>query len=513
MENEWFWVDALCINQRNNLERWAQVAIMRQIYERAAGIMTWLGEASRTVLPFLAEIEKHLPIHLQPNNDLQAQAIHDPAREGQLPPQELLLHNYWRRVWILQEITTPKPRGCLTIWCSNASIDHEEFLQRVLMVRKSLDHHDSAPFEVLKNFGVQRSAASGILIDIATILRSIWMWQSTDERDKLFAPLQLSAESSSLRPDYDMPVQDAWTAFTVHLITEYRTLGVLEYLFDIDTTYAAPSWALNESRLQFQPFSHTASNSTELPYRYIKSSECSLFKQIDAYPVVKGDINIKRSWNGSLSLCISCILIDLLEIPKSMFNSGKYSASIFWVPHDLKQPGTELENWHHHRRSNVFLKWQIWENDANAAPLRVDKFTRLIRPRDILCVAFGARLPLVLRPERLRYGDTERLRYSFVACYGDWHDLTHDPLLKRVSDILIEDVTWQEQNFRFLKHIDEIQKIRAEFAERKGSTLRRVGAPTHNPEKETFGNGVDTGEATSDDDINFFDFAVPVEII
>jgi len=40
------WIDALCIDQGNLLERAAQVSMMREIYSRASGVIVWLGECT-----------------------------------------------------------------------------------------------------------------------------------------------------------------------------------------------------------------------------------------------------------------------------------------------------------------------------------------------------------------------------------------------------------------------------------------------------------------------------------
>jgi hypothetical protein len=41
-----FWIDAICIDQSNNLEKSAQVPRMRAIYSKATIVFSWLGEAS-----------------------------------------------------------------------------------------------------------------------------------------------------------------------------------------------------------------------------------------------------------------------------------------------------------------------------------------------------------------------------------------------------------------------------------------------------------------------------------
>jgi len=40
------WIDAICINQADNIEKAHQVQLMRQVYERALWTVVWLGEAT-----------------------------------------------------------------------------------------------------------------------------------------------------------------------------------------------------------------------------------------------------------------------------------------------------------------------------------------------------------------------------------------------------------------------------------------------------------------------------------
>lgn len=45
--SRWLWIDAICINQKDDEEKSSQVGIMRQIYERAFQTIVWLGEKPR----------------------------------------------------------------------------------------------------------------------------------------------------------------------------------------------------------------------------------------------------------------------------------------------------------------------------------------------------------------------------------------------------------------------------------------------------------------------------------
>jgi len=71
------WIDAICINQSDLIEREQQVENMREIYEKAVRILVWLGEAvddSLVALSFCARMavidlhDKHDLRHKEPNH-------------------------------------------------------------------------------------------------------------------------------------------------------------------------------------------------------------------------------------------------------------------------------------------------------------------------------------------------------------------------------------------------------------------------------------------------------------
>jgi hypothetical protein len=43
------WVDAVCINQRDNTEKGHQVALMAKIYKNADYVLVWLGESNEAI--------------------------------------------------------------------------------------------------------------------------------------------------------------------------------------------------------------------------------------------------------------------------------------------------------------------------------------------------------------------------------------------------------------------------------------------------------------------------------
>jgi hypothetical protein len=99
------WIDALCINQRDPLEKNHQVGQMRQIYMSAVQVLVWLGEQgdSELALNFLKglkeDIEKKTYIYYGDNSQEEWDACYKLFYE----------RPWWTRTWILQEALHETP--------------------------------------------------------------------------------------------------------------------------------------------------------------------------------------------------------------------------------------------------------------------------------------------------------------------------------------------------------------------------------------------------------------------
>jgi hypothetical protein len=54
----YYWVDALCVDQKNVLERNSQVAQMADVFQKASGVVVWLGNEDEFTADALAVIQK-----------------------------------------------------------------------------------------------------------------------------------------------------------------------------------------------------------------------------------------------------------------------------------------------------------------------------------------------------------------------------------------------------------------------------------------------------------------------
>lgn len=131
------WVDAICIDQNNLPERGQQIGMMGHVYTSASRVVIWLGEGSKStdramwILRWVFPVFK-LGLHFFP---LRYFALHKFMKmklefqhllqdRGSMPGQlatgeadmrsniqglsQIVHHNWFRRIWTIQEIALPR---------------------------------------------------------------------------------------------------------------------------------------------------------------------------------------------------------------------------------------------------------------------------------------------------------------------------------------------------------------------------------------------------------------------
>lgn len=113
------WVDAMCIDQRNNKEKGHQVSQMRLVYDRAEEVIIWLGESDDGIDTLLRAASKldttveKLRIHKntydweivweeQDRSPVSCQFRYTDRRGSAL--HRLLRRSWFGRVWVIQVI-------------------------------------------------------------------------------------------------------------------------------------------------------------------------------------------------------------------------------------------------------------------------------------------------------------------------------------------------------------------------------------------------------------------------
>ncbi|RYP16766.1 hypothetical protein DL767_010132 [Monosporascus sp. MG133] len=109
------WVDAICINQRDNNEKGQQIQFMASIYAKASHVIVWLGKAadnSDQALNVIREAAKEQSTNAA-INETNEQAI-----------LTLLKRPWFQRIWVLQEVAAARR---VLIKCGPTEIDGYTF--------------------------------------------------------------------------------------------------------------------------------------------------------------------------------------------------------------------------------------------------------------------------------------------------------------------------------------------------------------------------------------------------
>ena len=126
-DTNYFWIDALCINQDYVLEKNAQVAIMGHIFAKASALTVWLGISERDSDYFMQSME---------SGDSETFVSSEGLKPAEISPRfvdsllELCNRPYWRRIWVIQEFAlatesdSPIETPNITITCGRHKVPY-----------------------------------------------------------------------------------------------------------------------------------------------------------------------------------------------------------------------------------------------------------------------------------------------------------------------------------------------------------------------------------------------------
>lgn len=270
------WVDAICINQDDVLERNAQVLRMKDIFPHAQELIVWLGDEG-----------PHTGLAVQRINDMNR--VFDPnmiGEDGSGFPEawkEVPEHHYkrttdkhemdvragvidiyerdwWERTWILQEVGLCKD---IVVHCGGYEMAWDSLevflkLARYLMMETpelilatsggqgmELVDVQKLPLAVLNLRGDLESSYDSRL---HILLDNTKGQKATDPRDKVYGILGLSSDfrSGGIQPRYDLPVEDVILDVVKAHFLRYDALDILDQCFFGHTVeMGLPSWRPN----------------------------------------------------------------------------------------------------------------------------------------------------------------------------------------------------------------------------------------------------------------------------
>ncbi|KAJ4017678.1 hypothetical protein NW752_001587 [Fusarium irregulare] len=253
-EGRRIWVDALCINQTDDIEKSHQVNLMSKIYSWTKRALLWIGDfsgdkdAGPNAIPgesaklafdlvkYLADDKHYNPVDGGGNESLTAEYFEALA--------DLVLLPWWNRAWTVQEAILPKDAIMI---CGSAELSFERFVEAY----DNSFHHDYSGcchvgHRLLLDFwltfnGLRETRRNHNKLVTATEVVNILRTRgASDPRDKIYAYLGLIGGGASA--DYALPVEEAFQHISRALIEKLGTLDILLRVSEKSRSPSLPTW-------------------------------------------------------------------------------------------------------------------------------------------------------------------------------------------------------------------------------------------------------------------------------
>ncbi|KAI1843336.1 hypothetical protein JX266_010510 [Neoarthrinium moseri] len=243
------WIDALCINQQDIVERNHQVKRMASIYSGAIGVLLWTGPAIQNeaeTCRLLRQIHQILETRESVRKSISELTKYDSISLW-LGISELGRRSYWKRLWVIQEICLAGRNALVCFGIRRVDLSAffaaANFIISVAHSSMEVFKDDAAngisffanlhsgidnlvPF--MRIFHTRSTKMS--LPDLPILLVAGGRAEQTDSRDKIYGLLGLvNPEIRSLIvPDYGKACSDVYRDFVTAVI---QTTGKLDIIY------------------------------------------------------------------------------------------------------------------------------------------------------------------------------------------------------------------------------------------------------------------------------------------
>lgn len=123
---DWYFIDALCIDQANDSEKPFQVQQMGEIYRRAEEVVAWIVHE-----PYYYEANGTRCVYVSPDDAEDMNTLSRSQME-----RAVLENSFWSRLWIVQEVLLAKR---LSIKIGNAEVEWSNLIpEKTILDRRGL---------------------------------------------------------------------------------------------------------------------------------------------------------------------------------------------------------------------------------------------------------------------------------------------------------------------------------------------------------------------------------------
>lgn len=285
------WLDAVCIDLTNILERSQQVAMMGDIYSKAARVLVWLGAETDTE-PGIASVRRLSEMFYQKTTDGKTSLISPDL--DQVSPHvtwrsiyALFANRWFTRAWAIQEVSLSKHALC---YQGLSMIDWAEVATVATWLSERRYHLPKSPNKAsltgIENASLMWTIRRHKSQKLASLLRLVYTFNCAEPRDMVYSIIGLRHKSaqnidsdSRIITIYEEPLLEVYAKATKAAVIETKSLGILKHahsLRPLDAQHGDlgdfPSWALRLDRrgryhinpISYRTFRFNASNGLPL---------------------------------------------------------------------------------------------------------------------------------------------------------------------------------------------------------------------------------------------------------
>lgn len=278
---EWIWVDQICVNQVDILERGSQVNMMRDIYKSSEGTIIWLGPSTSGILPMMGLVEALSSLH---DKDIGRDGVRqrrpytlDEYNATNLPqPQDpswsalgnVLSRPWFARCWVIQEATLSKVMPQML--CGSHLLSWEKTLSAAAWLETMCYECTPLSFMVaplaLRSLRLlDRLRRTGLPWDLTTMLNMSAYFKCSVPQDHIYSLVGLAGEAEepelpeTLQANYQKSIADTFRDVTRYIIQSTGNLALLTLIRYHPDWDKHPSWVVDFTRdLEWERISYFA---------------------------------------------------------------------------------------------------------------------------------------------------------------------------------------------------------------------------------------------------------------
>jgi hypothetical protein len=262
-----YWVDAICINQADLVEKGHQIQHMRYIYEKASCVRVWLGNSTGDTEYAMKVLRDNSSEDIV--SQLSRNNWSNPMLNGLV---SLFGKQYWKRIWIVQELVCGQKVEihCGKLWVtldvlvsvrdvlawsletSKQAVSSLPSLAAAVELSDPLTIIDTARELRAKSGSTKLSSPERNATLLWSLLFSTCSHQATDPRDKIYALLGLVEDMNwncdILPVDYSLTVEQVYIDTAKWIILKSENLNLLCFpgsQLPENSQYNFPSWCPN----------------------------------------------------------------------------------------------------------------------------------------------------------------------------------------------------------------------------------------------------------------------------